>query len=269
MEFTEKQLDGPYEVCGVDIQNQGELLKGLLYFPPKSFEKPFPITLYFHGFPQLFTLKEIVKNHKYILDLGYSFFVFNFRGYRFSEGNVSIQSQVSDGYKTIEFVELMAKDNIFNKNDINIIGHDIGAFIALLTCSYIKNINRIILVTPILDLRKHVYDDNFIKTLNYINRFLPGNIRGISNVNEFITLTKKELTSEEYQIQKVIDHLSCRKLKIVIGEKDNMTSISEVKEIMQHLKIEYELAIMNNMGHQYIDDEELMNVNKEIKNFFK
>ncbi len=269
MEFKEKQLDGPYEVCGVDIQNQGELLKGLLYFPPKSFEKPCPIILYFHGFPQLFTLKEIVRNHKYILDLGYSFFVFNFRGYRFSEGKISIKSQVSDGYKTIELVELMAKDNMFNKNDINIIGHGFGAFIALITCSQIKNINRIILVTPILDLKKHVYNENFIKTLNYINRFLPGNIRGIFNVDEFITLTKNELMSEEYQIQKVIDHLNCRKLKIVIGEKDKITPISEVKEIMQHSKIKYELAIINNMGHQSIDDEELMNVNKEIKKFFE
>jgi len=268
LEFSEKQLDGSYEVCGVDIQNQGELLKGLLYFPPKPFEKPYPIILYFHGFPQLFTLREIVKSHKYILDLGYSFFVFNFRGYRFSEGNVSIQAQVSDGHKIIEFVELMAKDNIFNKNDINIIGHDFGAFIALLICSQIKNINKIILVTPILDLRKHVFDDNFINTLNYINRFLPGNIRGISNVNEFINLTKKELTSEEYQIQKVVDHLSCGKLKIVIGEKDKMTPISEVKEIMQHSKIDYELAIINNMGHQYIDDEELEKLNKELINYF-
>ncbi|MFX1313409.1 MAG: alpha/beta hydrolase family protein, partial [Promethearchaeota archaeon] len=133
MEFTEKQFDGPYEVCGVDIKNQGEVFRGLLYFPPKSFTKPYPIILYFHGFPQLFTLKEIIKDHKYLLDIGYSLFAFNFRGYRFSEGNVSLQSQVSDGFKSIEFVELMVKENIFNENDINIIGHDIGAFIALLT----------------------------------------------------------------------------------------------------------------------------------------
>ncbi len=36
MEFKNKQFDGRYEISGIDIYNEGELFKGVLYFPPES-----------------------------------------------------------------------------------------------------------------------------------------------------------------------------------------------------------------------------------------
>ena len=104
MEFKEKQYDGPYEVAGMDITNQGETFKGVIYFPPESFKKPYPLVIYFHGFPQIFTLQEIVRSYRFLLDLGYSFITFNFRGYRYSQGKVSIKSQVSDALSVVEFI---------------------------------------------------------------------------------------------------------------------------------------------------------------------
>ena len=134
MEFKNKEFDGPYEVSEIQISNNGQIFRGLLYFPSEKFKKPYSVVIYFHGFPQIFSLTEIVKTYKFLLDLGYAFVVFNFRGFRFSEGQVSINSQVSDSLKIIEFVEIMIKNNIFNINDINILGHDFGAYIALILC---------------------------------------------------------------------------------------------------------------------------------------
>jgi len=45
LEFKEKQFDGPYEVIEVEINNKGEFFKGLLYYPPGSFQKPFPLVI--------------------------------------------------------------------------------------------------------------------------------------------------------------------------------------------------------------------------------
>ncbi|MFX1402110.1 MAG: hypothetical protein ACFE8V_12785, partial [Promethearchaeota archaeon] len=56
-----------------------------------------------------------------------------------------------------------------------------------------KIINKLLLLCPILDLEKHVYSEKFSKSLQYINRFLPGNIHGIEDVNLFFTNTKLEL----------------------------------------------------------------------------
>jgi len=70
LKFENEQHDGEYEVCGIDIDIKGELFNGLVYYPPTSFKKPYPLIIYFHGFPFTQSLKEIVRNYKYLLDMG-------------------------------------------------------------------------------------------------------------------------------------------------------------------------------------------------------
>ena len=269
MKFKEKQFDGPYEVIGVEIDNKGEIFKGLTYFPPESFQKPYPLVIYFHGFPQLFPLQEIVKGYKYILDMGIAFMIFNFRGYRYSDGEVSIKGQYSDAIKIIDFAEKLAHNGLFDLKNVNILAHDFGAYIALLLCSKIKLINNLLLLNPILNLERHVYDDDFERVLNYINRFLPTNVRGIDNVGGFIKKTKKELTKKDFNIQKVIKRLKNKKLIIIIGDKDKITPLSEVNKIMENSNLIPELVIIKDMDHQCIEDDDLEIVRKKIEDVFK
>ncbi len=264
MVFENKIFDGEYEVSEVQINNEGQIFRGLLYFPAERFKKPYPLVIYFHGFPELFSLTEIVKKYKYILDLGYSLIVFNFRGYRISEGSISIGSQISDSLKIIEFVKIMVKKKIFDINSINIIGYDFGAYIALMVCSRIETINKLIIVSPIIDLKKHVYSKDFPRALSYINRFLPGCINGIENIEEFIKITQEELDNDQLQIERFINQLKLKKLKIIIGESDKLTPITEINRLFQVVNISYELSIINGADHDFNDDEELEKLNKEI-----
>jgi len=268
LEFKNKIFDGEYEVSEVQINNEGQIFRGVLYFPAERFKKPYPLVIYFHGFSELFTLTEIARKYEYILDLGYSLIIFNFRGYRISEGSISISSQISDSLKIIEFANIMAKKKIFDINNINILGYDFGAYIALMLCSRIETINKLIIVSPILDLKKHVNNVNFPIALNYINRFLPGYIRGIENIEEFIEATKEELNNDQFQIEKFINQLKMRKLKIIIGEIDKLTPISEVKTVFQKTNVTYELSIIENMDHECVNEEELENLNKEIMKYY-
>lgn len=269
MEFKEKQFDGPYEVAEIEINNEGQIFRGMQYFPPKSFKKPYPVILYFHGFPHLFTLKEIVKAHQFLLDMGYCFIVFNFRGYRFSEGQVSIKSQLSDSKEIIKFVELMAKREVFKNSDINIIAHDFGAYIAIILCSQIDFINKLILISPILDLIRHVNNVDFKKALNYINRFLPGNVRGIENIEDFIEMTKNELKNQEFQIEKSISKLSVKKLKIIIGKEDKITPLNELYSMIQKVKFEPSILVVNGMDHDLVEESNIDLINIELKEFFR
>ncbi|MFX1408933.1 MAG: alpha/beta hydrolase family protein [Promethearchaeota archaeon] len=269
MEFKDKQFDGPYEVSEIQINNEGQIFRGFLYFPPKEFNKPHPVIIYFHGFPQLFTLKEILRSYKFLLNLGYSLIVFNFRGYRFSEGKLSIRNQVSDGMKIIEFVDLMSKNEIFNLREVNIIGQEFGAYIALLISSKVTLINKLLLINPVLDIRRYVYSENFLKVLNYINRFLPGNIHGIENVEEFVKATKKELENKEFQIENVINQISCKNLKIIIGEVNKFTQLSEIRRLVSDLvKINIETKIVENVDYNSYFKEDLKIFNKEVELFF-
>ena len=269
MEFKEKQFDGPYEVIEVEINNKGEIFKGLLYLPPESFKKPYPLVIYFHGFPQIFPLQEIVKSYKYILDMGIALMIFNFRGYRYSDGEVSIKGQYSDALKIIEFAEKLAHNGIFDLKNVNILAHDFGAYIALILCSKIKLINNLLLLSPILNLERHVYNADFGKVLNYLNRFLPGNVRGIKNVEDFIKKTKNELSNKNFELNKIIKRLKIKKLIIIIGEIDKITPISEVNDVMKNSNLIPEIIIIKNMDHQCIDDEDLEEVRKKIEDIFK
>jgi pimeloyl-ACP methyl ester carboxylesterase len=268
LEFRNKQFDGEYEVSEVQIDIEGQILRGILYFPGKKYKKPYPIIIYFHGFPQLFTLTEIIKKYEILLTMGYSFLVFNFRGYRFSEGKTSITSQVSDALKIIEFVEIMCKNGIFNLSDVNILSHDFGAYIALILCSKIRIINRLVLISPILDLKRHVYADEFSKALGYINKFLPGNVNGIEDINSFIQLTKKELNIDEFQIDKFVKNLKNRKIMIITGENDKITPLSEVNGIRDQIEIKVELLIIEDMDHDFVIEEELETLNRGLLDYF-
>jgi len=265
LEFENKQFDGPYEVSEIQID---QMLRGMLYFPPESFKKPYPLIIYFHGFPQLFPLIEFIKRYKSMLDIGYSLLVFNFRGYSYSEGKISISSQVLDGQKIIEFVNAMAKKKeIFDINNINIIAHDFGAYIALILCSKVRVVNKLLLISPILELKKRINGEDFKKALHYINRFLPGNVNGIENVEEFIQMTKNELSKEEFQIEKCIAKLKNKQLKIIIGEMDKVMPIVEAKKLLSGANITPDIFIVDGMDHECIED--FKKFNDEVSKFFK
>ncbi|MFX1453473.1 MAG: alpha/beta hydrolase family protein [Promethearchaeota archaeon] len=268
MEFKNKIYDGDYEVSEVQINHEGQIIRGLLYFPAKRFIKPYPLVIYFHGFPELFTLTEIIQKFGYLLELGYSILVFNFRGYRISEGVISINSQISDALKIIEFAELMAKKEIFDISKINILAYGFGGYIALIICSKIKTIESLIIISPLLDLKKHVNSKDFPRVLSYINRFLPCYIKGIENIEKFIELTKKELNNGQLQIEQLVNQLKIKNLKVIIGENDKITPISEVNQIFKNLNINYELSVIKGVDHDLIDDEELEKLNKEIIKFY-
>ena len=232
-EFREKQFDGPYEIIGIEVNNDGELIKGILYYPPKEYQKPYPIIVYFHGFPQLFPLAEIVKSYHYLLDEGYALLVFNFRGYRFSEGTVSLGSQLSDSIKIIEFCKALAHRGILDSSSINVIGEDFGAFISLLLIANVNLINKLLLLSPIINPYRHVHGDNFIKVIQYITHFLPGNIRGIENLEEFVDQAKNETEIAAYQVDNIVERMNFQSIKIIVGSDDKLTPISEIKSILK------------------------------------
>lgn len=268
LEFKDKQYDGPYEVSEIEIHNEGQIFKGILYFPREDFKKPYPLIIYFHDFPQLFTLKEIVRNYQYLLEIGFAFLVFNFRGFRSSEGNISIESQVSDSFKVIEFIQIMSENGIFIIQNINILTHGFGSYIALILCSQINIINKLLLLCPILDLERHVYNENFLKSLYYINRFLPGNIRGIEDIDEFIKKTKIELKRKEYQIKTFIKEIEYNEMKLIIGELDKVTPINELNQIIPKGLKSIDIVVISGMDHDCIEDNHLEKIKNEITSFF-
>ena len=204
------------------------------------------------------------------MDLGYAFIVVNFRGYRYSEGKISLTSQFSDGLKLLEFAEKMAEKRYFLRDDLNIIAHDLGAYIALLVCSTLSVINKLLLISPILNLPKLIKGLEFERTLYYINKFLPGNVKGIENPQEFIKMTRNELSKKEFQLEDRLSNLKVNDLKVIIGEKDDITPLSELEIIGKYLSsgLSMQKVIIGLMDHDPIEENELLTIKKEVLTFF-
>ena len=268
MEFKEKQYDGNYEVSEVEFYNENQIFKGLLYFPPNHYQEPYPLIIYFHGFPQLSSLGEIVKNYYFLLERGYAFLVMSFRGFNLTPGEISISSQTSDGLKVLEFTELMVKKRKFKENNINILAHDFGAYVALFLASRVKFLNKMLLLSPIINLEKHVSHIDFSKSLHYINRFLPGYVEGIQDVDNFIEMTKNELKQKKYQIKDIIKGVSIHKIRIISGNDDHITPIYEINKFVLNPLKNVEHMIISRMAHEPYKEEEFNEIKEMIKNFF-
>ncbi len=266
--FKQKIYDGAYEVAEIQITNEGKVFRGLIYIPDeKKFKKPHPVIIYLQGFPQILSFSYIIQELKYLLELGFSIVLVYLRGYKFSEGTISISGQVSDGLKIIEFLEVMAKKSVIDNNCINILARDFGAFISLAISSKTDKINYLGILNPILDVYMHIESNKFRETLNYINKFLPGMIHGIENVDKFIKNTIIEL--RDYPIQKIISQLNAKKIMVILGEKDKITPLEDFYRIFNNCNVSFIEVIIDNMEHEPSFDIEKKLIAQEFSRFFR
>lgn len=267
MEFEEKQYDGPYEVSAVELDIEGQRLQGLLYFPKEIYPKPYRLITYFHDFPQLFSLHQIVNRLEFLLELGFSVFVFSFRGYRSTQGKISLQSQLQDGLIVAKFISLMGEKGVFRRQEINILAHGFGCYIALFLCSMNSTINKILLISPVIDIKRRINDDTFIKTLEYLNRYLPGIVRGIENIEEFLAKTRLELNRKEFQIESILNRMKYKDMKIILGSNDNLVDFLEINSIFSKIP-KPQIVLIEDMDHDWSDEDTLGKLQEEISSFF-
>ena len=268
MDFKEKQYDGPYEVSAVELNIEGKLLRGILYFPREFYTKPYRLITYFHDFPNLFNLHQIAANLEFLLKAGFSLLLFDFRGYNNSQGKVSLQSQIQDSLKIAEFIQFMGKKEIFKLQEVNILAHGFGSYIALLLCSKIGFINNILLLSPILDLKKRVNDGNFLKTLQYLNRFLPRYVHGIENIEKFLSKTKSELNLNENKVEEVLNDMTFNRMKVIIGSENKFIDISELKANIFDQLANVKVVLIEQMDHDWTEEDIRSKIQEEIQSFF-
>ena len=265
--FKEKIYDGPYEVVEIQITNEEKIFRGLIYFPDENkFRKPYPVIVFLQGFPQVFPFSYIIQEHEYLLKLGFAVILIYLRGYKFSEGTISLPGQVSDGLKIIEFLELMANKSIIDKSRICFVGNDFGAFISLVIAFKTDKINYLALLNPILDIERHVNDENFIRNLHYINKFLPGMIHGIEDIPKFLEKTKNEV--KEYPIESVICEIKAKKIMVILGDEDKLTPLEEFNRIFKKCNINFEEVIIENMDHEPEFEIEKKLIEQSLTKFF-
>jgi alpha/beta superfamily hydrolase len=252
----------------VELEIDNQFLRGILYFPLDKFKKPLPIIIIFHGFPQLLTLNEIARIYQYLLEEGYIILVFNFRGYSDSDGEISISNQVNDAIKIIEFIEIMVKRGLILKDEINILSHDFGGYIALILCSKIKNINQLLIINPILNINQYIEKREFKRSIEYINHYLPGYVKGIEDIERFMKKIIEELNQDQYNIEHFLKNINYRDIKIIIDENINLTSLNEIQHYFNSKLNNINVIKIKNLDLEFFDGDISGKLKEEVLAFF-
>ena len=171
--------------------------------------------------------------------------------------------------KIIEFVNSLTKKQIIIKDNINILAHDFGVYINLITCSKINTINKLLLLNPILDLKRHVKSNEFRESIACMNRFLPGCIKGISDIDRFIEFTNEELVKDQFNIDFFMNKIETRDMKVIIGENDKLTPMYEVEHYFNSIIKRENVSIIKDMDHECCTEENLNHLHEEAHSFFK
>ncbi|MFX1574111.1 MAG: hypothetical protein ACFFB0_15310 [Promethearchaeota archaeon] len=80
-------------------------------------------------------------------------------------------------------------------------------------------------------------------------------------------LTEKQF-DEQLEIENFKNQLKLKKLKIIVGENDKLTTITEINRVFQNAKINFELSVIKGADHDLYNEEELEKANKELINYF-
>lgn len=144
MEISEKFITFPNQ--------KGEKLWGILDLPET--ESKVPALIMCHGFSQTKSQRKFVKVSRALAQQGIASFRFDFSGHGDSEGDfetLSIKGQVEELKSAYHVLIQQAK---IDKEKIAILGHSLGALIAVLFQAQYKKAKILILLSPALHQRE-------------------------------------------------------------------------------------------------------------------
>ncbi len=207
--------------------SDGKLLNGLLF----KIEQPKGLIFYLHGnIGSLDSWGEVPKNY---INLGYDIFIYDYRSYGKSEGQIKSQQQLFDDNQIL-YNEMK---KIYSENSITILGHSLGSGMAAKLASE-NQPKSLILITPYYSM------SNMVKSLY---PYLP------------VFLLKYKL--ETYKFLK-----KCKMPVIIFhGDKDDLVPYDHSVRLMDVLKSDDRLITLKNQDHYRINDsEDYRNALKEV-----
>ncbi len=222
--------------------HRGEKLWGFLHLPEAEDKLPAVITC--HGFSKTKSQRKFVELSRNLAQNSIACLRFDFSGHGDSEGkfrNLSIDNQAEEIKSAYDF--LIQQEKI-NKEKIAILGHSLGALAAVLFQAKHKLAKTLILLSPALhqkQLIKEWYTAEDIalwKKQGHLDT-LKGRI-GSGYLQE----------SESMDLSKLASKLQVPTL-LIHGEKDEDVSLKYTKDLLQKIKRECKLEVVQDADHHF------------------
>jgi hypothetical protein len=184
---TPEALDLPYEDVYINI-SENESIHGWWIPSPYHSEK---VILHCHG--NGFNISYNLGQARIFYELGYSVFIFDYRGYGLSKGSFPTEKQV---YQDAQIAwDYLLKTRQIKPDNITVYGHSLGGAIALNLAEHNPDIKALIIeasFTSMADMAKYIgYDKLFPMNLILTQKF--DSINKVKNINIPILFIHGEL----------------------------------------------------------------------------
>jgi len=197
-----------------------------------------------------------------LLDVGFKVLRFDFSGNGQSEGNFSesfYSKQVDDIKAAASFIS--AQDVSW----IGVAGHSMGAMVALLAASQMKNIKAICTLAA---------KASPLQSFHFLSQDQIQELQSTGRVNFISRGRNLELTeaffadAAKYDLSSIMPSLP-QPLMVVHGDMDEIIPVENAYRLHQYKRVNTELAIISGADHMFSQDEHRQEVAQRVSQWFK
>lgn len=197
-----------------------------------------------------------------LLDVGFKVLRFDFSGNGQSEGNFS------ESFYSKQVDDIKAAASFISAQDVSWIGmagHSMGAMVALLAASQMKNIKAICTLAA---------KASPLQSFHFLSQDQIQELQSTGRVNFISRGRNLELTeaffadAAKYDLSSIMPSLP-QPLMVVHGDMDEIIPVENAYRLHQYKRVNTELAIISGADHMFSQDEHRQEVAQRVSQWFK
>ncbi|MFX0114295.1 MAG: alpha/beta hydrolase family protein, partial [Candidatus Hodarchaeota archaeon] len=212
----------------ITFESNSLTLVGDLLFPKKKkFPPPYPVVIYFHGFPG--NADKLSGVGLELVKAGYAYLAFDFQGIRLSEGEFSFAGEVQNAIDALAFIKSQDMVEI-DPDRIGVYGESMGGAVAICSSAMREDIRLTVVRAPVYDTIEFLSFPWIPDTFMALDLEMPDEVRGLGKPGKLEEL-KLEANDPRFNPMEVIHKISPRKIFILASGEDNLIPIQGVRKL--------------------------------------
>ena len=234
----------------VSLQVENINIEGRLYLPDRGVHPPYPTVCICHGIPSGSPPDPSDGGYPQLAERvckeGFAVFIFNFRGTRYSGGNIDMLGWTEDLKASIDYLRSLSEIDV---SRLSVLGFSGGAAVSVYVASQDKRISAVIACACPAELA-------FNDPLSLIERF-----RSIGLIRDNNFPVSAEEWHKGFKLVSpisTIDKIAPRPLLLVHGNKDDVVDISQTFRLHARAEESRQLIIVDGAGHKLRKNDRAM-----------
>ncbi len=213
------------KVIDVEFTSNGESIHGHLVMPDTV--GPFPAICKLHGLPG--SPDQVSGIATEFARAGFVVLVFDFRGFRSSEGIFSISGEVIDAKNAISF--LLDREETAG-NRVGLYGASFGGAIAICTAARDERVCMVGVRAPVVDTAAFAAS-RLDEIFQFVEQIAPDDMHGLNDDEIRAKITAQILRDvKTYNPINDVLHIAPRPLLVVTGDADALIRITDVHRLV-------------------------------------